>query len=213
LVVALAQGLTISVETTIAEHAVPQTDGRPVCRTLSTCQSARNHADGSLTWTTHRRERAARLPGSHRWEGTDGGGCDAAAHLATAGDVLLIRPLVAHSSGRCSPDTQRHRRILHFEFAAAPELPDGYAWHTYIAGIRADPVATGGQASSAHLMYDRVRSRASALPAAIHDQVEHLETMPSKAVVRLGSTTPETSPAAQDSRELIHGADARRPSP
>lgn len=50
---------------------------------------------------------------------------------AKAGDVLLIRPLVAHCSNRSQAGTRRHRRILHLEFAASQKLPDGYAWHDY----------------------------------------------------------------------------------
>jgi hypothetical protein len=53
---------------------------------------------------------------------------------AEAGDVLLMRPLVAHCSGRSAPETLRHRRILHLEFAATPDLPDGYAWHDFVLG-------------------------------------------------------------------------------
>lgn len=52
--------------------------------------------------------------------------------FAEGGDVLLIRPLVAHCSGRSHPETRRHRRILHLEFAASAHLPDGYAWHDFI---------------------------------------------------------------------------------
>src|SRR5438445_8059361 len=48
--------------------------------------------------------------------------------LVNRGDVLLIRPLVAHSSGQSHADTREHRRILHLEFAASAELPDGYRW-------------------------------------------------------------------------------------
>jgi hypothetical protein len=55
---------------------------------------------------------------------------------AEAGDVLLIRPLVAHASNRSRPDTARHRRILHLEFAAGPALPDGYEWHDFQPGLR-----------------------------------------------------------------------------
>lgn len=51
---------------------------------------------------------------------------------AEAGDVLLIRPLVAHCSNRSRDDTTRHRRILHLEFAAGETLPDGYAWHDFV---------------------------------------------------------------------------------
>lgn len=56
--------------------------------------------------------------------------------LAQCGDVLLMRPLLAHCSGKSHPGTQRHRRILHLEFASSPELPDGYAWHDFIVGRR-----------------------------------------------------------------------------
>jgi hypothetical protein len=52
--------------------------------------------------------------------------------LAKRGDVLLMRPLLAHCSGKSHPVTERHRRILHLEFAATPDLPDGYAWHDFI---------------------------------------------------------------------------------
>jgi ectoine hydroxylase-related dioxygenase (phytanoyl-CoA dioxygenase family) len=51
--------------------------------------------------------------------------------LVQRGDVLLMRPLVAHASNRSAPDTRRHRRILHLEFAASPELPDNYEWHDF----------------------------------------------------------------------------------
>jgi ectoine hydroxylase-related dioxygenase (phytanoyl-CoA dioxygenase family) len=48
-----------------------------------------------------------------------------------AGDVLLIRPLVVHRSGPSRPGTIRHRRTLHFEFAAEETLPAGLAWHRF----------------------------------------------------------------------------------
>jgi len=54
--------------------------------------------------------------------------------LVNRGDVLLIRPLVAHSSGQSHADTREHRRILHLEFAASAELPDGYRWHDFRPG-------------------------------------------------------------------------------
>ncbi len=52
---------------------------------------------------------------------------------AGRGDVLLLRPLVAHCSGHSHERTTRHRRILHLEFAASPRLPDGFAWHTFVS--------------------------------------------------------------------------------
>ena len=55
--------------------------------------------------------------------------------LVDRGDVLLIRPLVAHSSIRSHPQTPSHRRILHLEFAASPELPDGSHWHDFRPGL------------------------------------------------------------------------------
>ncbi|MGE0605700.1 MAG: phytanoyl-CoA dioxygenase family protein [Pirellulales bacterium] len=51
--------------------------------------------------------------------------------LSAAGDVLAMRPLLAHCSGQSTLGTSRHRRILHLEFAANPELPDGFAWQTF----------------------------------------------------------------------------------
>jgi hypothetical protein len=54
--------------------------------------------------------------------------------LVRRGDVLLMRPLLAHASNRSCPGTERHRRILHLEFAASPDLPDDYAWHMFLAG-------------------------------------------------------------------------------
>jgi hypothetical protein len=75
------------------------------------------------------------IPGSHR----DGkefrlGDVPPRAVLAEPGDVLLMRPLVVHCSNRSHPETDRHRRILHLEFAASPELPDAFAWHEFIRG-------------------------------------------------------------------------------
>jgi ectoine hydroxylase-related dioxygenase (phytanoyl-CoA dioxygenase family) len=67
------------------------------------------------------------IPGSHR-------GVETRAQqtlLAAAGDVLAMRPLVSHCSNRSHPDTKRHRRILHLEFAGTEVLPDGYAWHDF----------------------------------------------------------------------------------
>jgi ectoine hydroxylase-related dioxygenase (phytanoyl-CoA dioxygenase family) len=53
---------------------------------------------------------------------------------AARGDVLLMRPLVAHCSGKSLPDCTSHRRVLHLEFSSSKDLPDGYAWQTFIPG-------------------------------------------------------------------------------
>jgi ectoine hydroxylase-related dioxygenase (phytanoyl-CoA dioxygenase family) len=45
---------------------------------------------------------------------------------ASAGDALLMRPLILHASGRSR--SHRHRRVLHIEYAAFP-LPAGLQWH------------------------------------------------------------------------------------
>jgi len=45
---------------------------------------------------------------------------------ASAGDALLMRPLLLHASGRSF--TPRHRRILHIEYAAFT-LPKELQWH------------------------------------------------------------------------------------
>lgn len=55
--------------------------------------------------------------------------------VAPCGSVLLIRPLVTHSSIRSHDTTRSHRRILHLEFAASPCLPEGYNWHDFYPGM------------------------------------------------------------------------------
>lgn len=52
--------------------------------------------------------------------------------LGDAGDVLVMRPLLAHASGRSDPETRLHRRVLHLEFAADAHLTDGYEWHRFV---------------------------------------------------------------------------------
>jgi ectoine hydroxylase-related dioxygenase (phytanoyl-CoA dioxygenase family) len=79
------------------------------------------------------------LPGSHRAAKTlSNGSVKPQTILVERGDVLLIRPLVEHCSSRSHPNTVRHRRILHLEFAADRELPDGYAWHDFIPATSHD---------------------------------------------------------------------------
>jgi hypothetical protein len=72
------------------------------------------------------------LPGSHRAEGASPQHLPTPIH-ASAGDVLAIRPLVSHASGPSNPETKRHRRIIHLEFAGTPGLPDGYQWQHYFS--------------------------------------------------------------------------------
>ncbi len=73
------------------------------------------------------------IPGSHVSKSSSGVGVERAVTiLATAGDVLAMRPLITHASGSSLAGTRRHRRILHLEFAAEESLPDGLVWHDFI---------------------------------------------------------------------------------
>jgi hypothetical protein len=73
------------------------------------------------------------IPGSHRsGKALELGDVAPRNVLARRGDVLLMRPLLAHCSNRSHTGTPRHRRILHLEFAGSADLPDGYAWHTFL---------------------------------------------------------------------------------
>ena len=77
------------------------------------------------------------IPGSHRDSNIDELQPPEAVESAhalhlRAGEVLLIRPLVAHRSGPSRPGTARHRRTLHFEFAPARRLPDPLEWHQFL---------------------------------------------------------------------------------
>lgn len=76
------------------------------------------------------------LPGSHR-EDASAEGVNPVTLFAEPGDVLLMGPLLFHRSGESRPGTTRHRRVLHLEFCGTPDLPDGYAWHTFLPGLPA----------------------------------------------------------------------------
>jgi hypothetical protein len=77
------------------------------------------------------------IPGSHRsGKVLELGAVAPHSVLARRGDVLLMRPLLAHCSNRSHGGTPRHRRILQLEFAASADLPDGYAWHTFLPAPR-----------------------------------------------------------------------------
>ena len=72
------------------------------------------------------------LPGSHRTGKTlKIDDFQPRSVLVNAGDVFAMRPLLAHCSGRSREGTQRHRRVLHLEFAGMPTLPGGHDWHTF----------------------------------------------------------------------------------
>jgi ectoine hydroxylase-related dioxygenase (phytanoyl-CoA dioxygenase family) len=100
------------------------------CEVLEQMLTARIHLDN----VTDENGPLKVIPGSHHAEKALN---DATAHpvaiLAERGDVLLMRPLLDHASGKSLPDTTRHRRIVHLEFAANRELPDGYAWHHFVS--------------------------------------------------------------------------------
>jgi len=73
------------------------------------------------------------LPGSHLHGRLTTSGIDELRAIipeeicrASKGDALLMRPLILHASGRSRAD--RHRRILHIEYAAGP-LPNGLEWN------------------------------------------------------------------------------------
>jgi len=72
------------------------------------------------------------LPGSHREGRLEDAAVtrwstavSAVTCAARRGDVLLLRPLLLHSSAQAA--TPRHRRVIHIEYAAGP-LPDGVEW-------------------------------------------------------------------------------------
>lgn len=71
------------------------------------------------------------LPGTHRQRSDDFVVGEPTIILAQAGDVLAMRPLLAHCSGPSAAGCTTHRRILHLEFAADRQLPEGFQWHTF----------------------------------------------------------------------------------
>jgi len=72
------------------------------------------------------------IPGSHRhFEMGRDDPREPVAICCAAGDVLLMRPLLTHSSGHSKTEANLHRRIVHLECAASPELPGGYQWHSF----------------------------------------------------------------------------------
>jgi hypothetical protein len=101
---------------------------RPPAAVLERMVTARIHLDDCTASNGALRV----IPGSHRHgllsdaqtTGFTGAGTDLTCEAA-AGDVLLMRPLILHASGK--QEHPGHRRIAHFEFAGRP-LPDGLRW-------------------------------------------------------------------------------------
>jgi ectoine hydroxylase-related dioxygenase (phytanoyl-CoA dioxygenase family) len=72
------------------------------------------------------------LPGSHVGRDARPSFRSPVTILAAAGDVLAMRPLLSHPSASSQSGTIHHRRVIHLEFSAGGELPDGYRWHQYL---------------------------------------------------------------------------------
>lgn len=71
------------------------------------------------------------MPGAHRTGKEFVASDTICSILVNRGDVLAMRPLMAHSSPASHPETTRHRRILHLEFSGQSRLPDGYQWYEF----------------------------------------------------------------------------------
>ena len=56
----------------------------------------------------------------------------------SGGSVMLMRPLLSHSSIASKPDSNMHRRIVHMELSSVEILPCGYSWQSFV------PVAFAG---------------------------------------------------------------------
>jgi len=74
------------------------------------------------------------VPGSHACTQADLGSAAASSPadtqvvVADPGDALLMRPLLLHKSYDAAPDSARHRRVLHLEFAATEAPAPGFSW-------------------------------------------------------------------------------------
>jgi hypothetical protein len=74
------------------------------------------------------------VPGSHRFGKVPVASYETATTiLGSRGDVLAMRPMLAHRSISSRDGTTQHRRILHLEFTGLPHLPAGFEWHDFIA--------------------------------------------------------------------------------
>ncbi len=72
------------------------------------------------------------IPGSHRLGKEPVASYETARTiLGSRGDVLAMRPMLAHRSISSREGTTLHRRTLHLEFSGLPHLPDGFEWHDF----------------------------------------------------------------------------------
>jgi ectoine hydroxylase-related dioxygenase (phytanoyl-CoA dioxygenase family) len=50
----------------------------------------------------------------------------------SAGDVFVMRPLLAHCSAKSWPETRLRRRVIHLELAPPEALPGGLKWQNFL---------------------------------------------------------------------------------
>lgn len=77
------------------------------------------------------------IPGSHRVDSAKDDDLAKAEEcmqvtLGGAGDVFVMRPLLAHSSLKSDEQTELRRRVLHVELSAREVLPGGMKWKEYV---------------------------------------------------------------------------------
>ena len=72
------------------------------------------------------------IPGSHDTNSANRAGRAAETIRAACGDVLAMRPLLAHSSIASRPGTSLRRRVVHLEFASHPRLPGHLGWRDFV---------------------------------------------------------------------------------
>jgi ectoine hydroxylase-related dioxygenase (phytanoyl-CoA dioxygenase family) len=123
-----AHGLIGEFKKPTTKAGVPHVEAPPSI--LDTMLTARIHLDAM----TEKNGPLRVIPGSHRALSDSSRDDQAAVTLNCAsGDILLMRPLLLHSSGHSETGHEQHRRILHLEFAVSPSLPSPYAWHDFVA--------------------------------------------------------------------------------
>jgi hypothetical protein len=76
-------------------------------------------------------------PGSHRLgklreEAHPNAASESEPIYCEQGSVMLMRPLLSHSSIGCLPNCDTHRRIIHLELCNVENLPAPFEWHTWM---------------------------------------------------------------------------------